>query len=370
MVIKMISIDKVEEKFNQLAKIFNIKDLSKQLIEIDNDLAKPDIWLNPNRAKTLSQKRNDVSSDIETFSNIKTNVEYFKEFLQFASEVEKEEIYKELESISDNIDDIQIKKSLNGKEDSANCILTIHAGSGGTEAKSWANMLLRMYTRWANFKGFSCEILDIQYSDEDSSNCIDFVTIQVSGKNAYGFLKNENGIHRLVRNSPYNAAGKRQTSFAAISVEPDVDDIIEITINDKDLVISAMTAGGAGGQNQNRIKSAIRIQHIPTGINVVSRTSRDQLQNKKNAFAILKSKLYQLELAKQQNKYQEFLDNQKQISWGSQIRSYVEQPQQRVTDHRTDIQITNFYDVLDGNLDIFIRSSLLLNIDVNVKKIT
>lgn len=370
MVIKMISIDKVEEKFNQLTRIFNIKDLSKQLIEIDNDLAKPDIWLNPDRAKTLSQKRNDVSSDIETFSNIKTNVDYCKEFLQIASDSEKEEIYKELENISDNIDDIQIKKSLNGKEDQANCILTIHAGSGGTEAKSWANMLLRMYTRWANFKGFSCEILDIQYSDEDSSNCIDSVSIQVSGKNAYGFLKNENGIHRLVRNSPYNAACKRQTSFSAVCVEPDVDDIIEIKVNEKDLIVTAIRACGSGGQNTNKVSSAIRLKHIPTGINIVARSSRDQLENRKDAMKMLNSKLYQLELAKQQNKYQEFLDNQKNISWGSQIRSYVEQPQQRVSDHRTDVQITNFYDVLDGNLDIFIRSSLLLNMDVSAKKIT
>lgn len=266
-----------------------------------------------------------------------------------------EEIQAEMQRFEEEFEELRIQTLLTGEYDKNNAIVTLHAGAGGTEACDWTNILYRMYSRWAEKKGFSLEVLD--YLEGDVAG-IKGVTFEVAGENAYGYLKSEKGIHRLVRISPFNAAGKRQTSFASCDVMPDIEDNIEIDINEDDLRIDTYRSSGAGGQHINKTSSAIRITHIPTGIVVQCQNERSQHQNKDKAMQMLKAKLYLLKQQEQADKVSDIRGEVMDINFGSQIRSYVMQPYTMVKDHRTNFEISNINGVLDGNLDPFINAWL------------
>lgn len=266
-----------------------------------------------------------------------------------------QEIEEELLRFEGEFEELRIQTLLTGEYDSSSAIVTLHAGAGGTESCDWANMLYRMYSRWAEKKGFSLEVLD--YLDGDVAG-IKGVTFEVEGENAYGYLRSEKGVHRLVRISPFNAAGKRQTSFASCDVIPDIEDNIDIEINEEELRIDTYRSGGAGGQHVNKTSSAVRITHLPTGIVVQCQNERSQHMNKDKAMRMLKAKLYLLKQQEQADKVSGIRGEVKEIGFGSQIRSYVMQPYTLVKDHRTNMEISNVNGVMDGNLDPFINAYL------------
>lgn len=268
------------------------------------------------------------------------------------------EIQEELEAFKETFEELRIQTLLTGEYDNNDAIVTIHAGAGGTESCDWASMLYRMYTRWAEKKGYSVEVLDFLEGDVAG---IKGVTFQISGENAYGYLRSEKGVHRLVRISPFNAAGKRQTSFVSCDVIPDIKDEIEIEINDDDLRIDTYRSSGAGGQHINKTSSAIRITHLPTGIVVQCQNERSQHMNKDKAMQMLKAKLYLLKEQEQAEKMSDIRGAIKEIGFGSQIRSYVMQPYTMVKDHRTNTEISNVGAVLDGYIDPFINAYLAAN---------
>ena len=254
------------------------------------------------------------------------------------------------------IDRLSLDLMLDGEDDSRNVIMSINAGAGGTEAQDWAEMLFRMYSRWIERRGYKFEMIDFQPGDEAG---IKSVTFTASGENAFGYLKTENGVHRLVRISPFNASGKRHTSFASVFVYPELDDEIVVDVDDKDLRIDVYRASGAGGQHVNKTSSAVRITHLPSGIAVQCQQEKSQYRNKDLAMKVLKARLYQLERKKQDDKIQEMHDSKEDIAWGSQIRSYVLHPYQMVKDHRINLDVGNVNDVLDGGIDQFIEGVLL-----------
>ena len=296
---------------------------------------------------------------IEKADNLSTQFEDIGLLIEMAYEEEDEslipDISQEMQSFEAVFEEMRIQTLLSGEYDKDNAIVTLHAGAGGTESCDWAGMLYRMYSRWAERKGFSVEVLD--FLDGDVAG-IKAVTFQVNGENAYGYLKAEKGVHRLVRISPFNAAGKRQTSFASCDVVPDIDDDIDVEINEDDLRIDTYRASGAGGQHINKTSSAVRITHIPTGIVVQCQNERSQHSNKDKAMKMLKAKLYLLKEQEQADKVSDIRGEIKDIGFGNQIRSYVMQPYTLVKDHRTNAESGNVASVLDGNIDLFMNAYL------------
>jgi len=269
----------------------------------------------------------------------------------------RKEVSGKLEEIDERINKLSLDLMLSGKDDQNNAIVSINAGAGGTEAQDWAEMLFRMYVRWVERKGFKVNIVDFQPGDEAG---IKSVTFTASGEYPYGYLKTETGVHRLVRISPFNASGKRHTSFASVFVYPELDKEIVIEIDDNDLRIDVYRASGAGGQHVNKTSSAVRITHLPSGIVVQCQQEKSQFRNKEMAMKVLKARLYQQQKQKQDEKFKEIHNSKDEIAWGSQIRSYVMHPYQMVKDHRTNLETGNVNEVLDGGLDPFIEKALLM----------
>lgn len=319
----------------------------------------PGYWDEVERSQAGMRELNSLKEEKEKFESLQGQYEDIETLLEMGYEENDAslipEIQEELDDFAEKLEAMRIKTLLSGEYDRNNAILKLNAGAGGTESCDWAGMLYRMYTRWAERKGFSVEVLDSLDGDEAG---IKSVTFQVNGENAYGYLKSEKGVHRLVRISPFNAQGKRQTSFVSLDVMPDIEDDIDIEINPDELRIDTYRSSGAGGQHINKTSSAIRITHIPTGIVVQCQNERSQHQNKAKAMQMLKAKLFLLKQQENAEKLSDIRGDVKEIGWGSQIRSYVMQPYTMVKDHRTGAETGNVDSVMDGNLDHFISEYL------------
>ncbi len=319
----------------------------------------PGFWDDPDRSNKQMKELKNLKDTVEEYNKLSTQYEDILTLIELGYEENDEEMVKEIRSDLDefirDLEELRIGTLLSGEYDKCNAILKLNAGAGGTESCDWCGMLYRMYTRWAERKGFAIEVLD--YLDGDEAG-IKSVTFQVNGLNAYGYLKSEKGVHRLVRISPFNAQGKRQTSFVSLDVMPEIEEDLDVEIDEKDLRIDTYRSSGAGGQHINKTSSAIRITHIPTGTVVQCQNERSQFQNKDKAMQMLKAKLYLLKKEANVEKLSDIRGEVKEIGWGSQIRSYVLQPYTMVKDHRTEVETGNVDSVLDGNLDPFINGYL------------
>lgn len=319
----------------------------------------PGYWDEVERSQAGMKELNGLKEERDTVAALQSQYEDIETLIEMGYEENDEsllpEIEEELHDFTEKLESMRIRTLLSGEYDRSNAILKLNAGAGGTESCDWAGMLYRMYSRWAERKGFSVEVLD--YLDGDEAG-IKSVTFEVNGENAYGYLKSEKGVHRLVRISPFNAQGKRQTSFVSLDVMPDIEDEIDIEINPDDLRVDTYRSSGAGGQHINKTSSAIRITHLPTGIVVQCQNERSQHQNKDKAMQMLKAKLYLLEQQKQAEKLSGIRGEVSDIAWGNQIRSYVMQPYTMVKDHRTNAEVSNVDGVMDGKIDPFINAYL------------
>ena len=319
----------------------------------------PGFWDDPEKSQESMKMLKSLKDDVEVYQQLKEQYEEVELLLEMGYEESDPavipEIQETLDSFREAFEAIRIKTLLSGEYDNNNAIVTLHAGAGGTESCDWASMLYRMYSRWADKKGYQLEVLD--YLDGDEAG-IKSVTFQINGENAFGYLKSERGVHRLVRISPFNAAGKRQTSFVSCDVMPDIEEDVDVEVRDEDIRIDTYRSSGAGGQHINKTSSAIRITHFPTGIVVQCQNERSQHMNKDKAMQMLKAKLYLLKQQENKEKASDIRGEVKEIGWGNQIRSYVFQPYTMVKDHRTNAETGNVDSVMDGNIDLFINAYL------------
>ena len=362
----MVELDQFKYRISGYdAQIENIKqslDLDskkKRIEELAAAMAAPGFWADPDRSKKAMKELKTLKDSFEGYNSLKSGLEDIKTLIEMADEMQDDSLISEIEDeitvFEEKMDSIRTETLLSGEYDKCNAILTLHAGAGGTESCDWCQMLFRMYTRWAEKRGYSTQTIDYLEGEEAG---IKSVTIEISGDNAYGHLKSEHGVHRLVRISPFNAAGKRQTSFVSCDVMPDIDEDIDIQINDDDLRIDTYRSSGAGGQHINKTSSAIRITHLPTGIVVQCQNERSQHMNKDKAMQMLKAKLYLLKQQEAEENLSGIRGEVTDIGWGNQIRSYVMQPYTMVKDHRTNEETGNVDAVLDGGIDIFINAYL------------
>ena len=344
--------------------LFDIVSVQTQLADLENETAKEEFWQkDPSETgKVLSQIKQ-LKKRVEKYNQARDEITNLEELTELANLENDEEVAKDIlkstSNLENEIEKIQLETLLSGKYDKNNAILTLHPGAGGTESQDWAEMLYRMYTRWAVKNGY--EVKELDYLEGDEAG-IKSVTFEIVGENAYGYMKGEMGVHRLVRISPFDAGGRRHTSFASLEVLPEITDDIEIEINPDDLRVDTYRASGAGGQHINKTSSAVRITHIPTNIVVACQSERSQIQNRETAMRMLKSKLLNLKEKEQKETIDELKGEQKDIAWGSQIRSYVFCPYTLVKDHRTNFEVGNVESVMDGNIDGFIESYLKANI--------
>lgn len=319
----------------------------------------PNFWDNPDEAQKTMQQLTKLKDKVEEIKRLETKLEDIEVLYELGKEEGEEavdaEIAQELKELDGLLEKMELETLLNDRYDRNNAILTLHPGAGGTESQDWTDMLYRMYTRWAENKGYKVEVLDYLPGEEAG---IKSVTISIEGENAYGYLKAEKGVHRLVRISPFDASGRRHTSFSAVEVMPEVSDETTIEIDPKDLKVDTYRASGAGGQHVNKTSSAVRITHIPTGIVVQCQSERSQISNRATAMKILQSKLLELQMKEKEKEMAELKGEQQEIGWGSQIRSYVFHPYSMVKDHRTGVEKGNVHAVMDGDIDDFITEYL------------
>ena len=342
--------------------LFDIAKLENELKELEKETMNEDFWTDTSKTSIVLKQIKTIKNKIETFNNLNNQLENLIEISnltinEYDEELEKE-IFHNTNEIKKHIEDLEIQTLLSGKYDINNAIVTIHPGAGGTESQDWAEMLYRMYTRWATANGYTVQELD--YLDGDEAG-LKSVTFLISGDYAYGYMKSEKGVHRLVRISPFDAGGRRHTSFASVEILPEITEDIEIDINPDDLRVDTYRASGAGGQHVNKTSSAVRITHIPTNTVVACQTERSQIQNRETAMKMLKSKLLDLKEKEHKDKIEDLKGEQKDIAWGSQIRSYVFCPYTLVKDHRTNYEVGNVAGVMDGDLNEFMKAYLKQN---------
>jgi peptide chain release factor 2 len=349
-----------KKKWKPFGGTFDIEGKRNRISKLDELANQPEFWNDTRKAKGILKERDSLSAVVKKYEEQARAMADIEALLDLtdesASKELEDEAAAEFEKAAKALDEMEFQRMFAGVHDRASAILMINAGAGGTEACDWAEMLLRMYRRWADQKGYSNDVVDFTPGEGAGFRS---VTLTVNGEYAYGYLKAESGVHRLVRISPFDANKRRHTSFASVFVIPDVEEDIEIEINDSDLRIDTFRSGGAGGQHVNKTDSAVRITHLPTGIVVACQNQRSQHQNKATAMRILKAKLYEIEVEKKLKEREEMEKKKKRIEWGSQIRSYVMQPYRMVKDHRTGMEDGNVDAVMDGRIDEFIRKYLL-----------
>ena len=349
----------MEPELRELKQSLNIDKLGIEIAELERKAAEPSFWDDMENSQKVLQRTSQLKASVETYNKLQSLYEDTLTLIELAEEAGDESVYEEAaadtEQLQTRMAEVRLTTLLTGEYDSKNAILTFHAGAGGTEAQDWAQMLYRMYTRWAERHGYSYKILD--YLDGDEAG-IKSASILIEGMNAYGFLKSENGVHRLVRVSPFDASGRRQTSFASLEVMPEIDKDVNIEIREEDIQMDVYRASGAGGQKVNKTSSAVRLTHLPTGIVVACQVERSQHQNREVAMNMLRSKLVEIKEREHLDKIEDIKGVQKEIAWGSQIRSYVFMPYTLAKDHRTGFEMGNITAVMDGDIDGFINAYL------------
>jgi len=354
-----LEFEALKPQLNDLAKALNLDNLQKQIAELEEQSAAPDFWSDPESAQKVRQKLGDLKNTIEAFDKLSESFDDVLTMLELALEAGDESMWEEIAALADsarrNLETSRLSTLLSGEYDSKNAILTLNSGAGGTEAMDWVLMLYRMYIRWGERHNFKVELLDSLDGEEAG---LKSASILIKGLNAYGFLKSEHGVHRLVRISPFDSSGRRHTSFASCEVMPEIDDSVNIDIRPEDIEIEFCRASGAGGQKVNKTSSAVRLVHLPTGIVCRCQTERSQNQNRDYAMKMLKGKLIEIKEREHLDKISDIKGEQLQIAWGAQMRSYVFMPYTLAKDHRTGFEMGNINAVMDGDLDGFINAYL------------
>ncbi len=351
--------EEAKQTLSDLSESLDLEGRKKRIAEIDAIISAPDFWNNPEGGQAIMQEKKRLESKVDHYNSLAGKMDDLEVMIELAKEESdadlEQDIVDTLAEISKDLDAFELETILNGEYDDNNAILSIHPGAGGTESQDWAEMLYRMYVRWAERHGYKVDVLD--YLDGDEAG-IKSVTLMISGENAYGYLKSEKGVHRMVRISPFDASGRRHTSFTAVEVMPEVENDTTIEIDDKDLKVDTYRSSGAGGQHVNKTESAVRITHIPTGIVVQCQNERSQIQNRATAMKMLTSRLVEEKIKQQEAEIARLQGEQQDIGWGSQIRSYVFHPYTLVKDHRTNYEKGNVNAVMDGDIDEFINAWL------------
>lgn len=342
-----------------LGGLFDLDGKRDRINELENKMTEPSFWDDQSTAQKVINESNALKRNVQMFEKLEETLDNLEVSYELVKEEDDQELFDELndelQTFMKTVNDFELEMLLSEPYDANHAILELHPGAGGTESQDFAEMLLRLYQRWAEAKGYSVETLDYQPGDEAG---IKSVTIRIKGHNAYGYLKTEKGVHRLVRISPFDSSGRRHTSFVSCDVTPEMDDNVDIEVLQEDIKIDTYRASGAGGQHINKTDSAVRLTHLPTNIIVTCQNERSQIKNREAAMKMLKSKLYQLEIEKQEQELASIRGEQKEIGWGSQIRSYVFHPYSMVKDHRTNVDVGNTQAVMDGDIDIFIDAYL------------